>query len=272
MNITSLKKMSQKLLGNKMFMYLMIIVTLAHALSYLINRQYNTLSFLCLSAVIIYQMNRNTSFILLSSLFLTHFFMAGRIMYEGLENNDTTKKDETIDKLKAIDPEMGDAAKVIGESGVTVEQAQKIIGDGGTDANKKDDKSKLIDQNNSELNAGSESSSDPKPEAFEGGKKGTVRLDHAATLEDAYDNLQTVLGGDGINKLTQDTQKLMKQQQQLFNTMNTLTPAVTETMKMLEGMDLNKFTSLGGNMAAVTSNLKGFLGKGEPAAANEKKK
>lgn len=198
--------------------------------------------------------------------------MAGRMMYEGLENNDATKKDETIDKLKAIDPEMGAAAKVIGESGVTVEQAQKIIGDNATNANKKDGKSKMVDQNNAELNAGSESSSDPKPEAFEGGKKGTIRLDHAATLEDSYDNLQSVLGGDGINKLTQDTQKLMKQQQQLFNTMNTLTPAVTETMKMLEGMDLNKFTSLGGNMASVTSNLKGFLNKSEPTPANEKKK
>lgn len=234
------KKTAQKLLGNKMFMYVMIILTLGHAFSYLINRHYDVLSFLILSSVIIYQFNKNTSFILLISLILTHFFMAGRSVYEGLENNSGEKTDSTSDaisKIKDQDPDMAKAADVISNPNVDVDTAKDIIA-GKADAPPTDDKdkNKLKDQNNSDLNSGTESASDPVPESFEGGKKGTIRLDHAATLEDAYDNIQSVLGSDGINKLTSDTQKLMKQQQQLFNTMNSLTPAVTETMKMLEGM------------------------------------
>lgn len=270
------KKTTQKILGNKMFMYAMIILTLGHAFSYLINRRYDVLSFLILSAIIIYQFNKNTSFILLISLILTHFFMAGRYVYEGLENNtDTSDTSETIEKIKDNDKEMGKAADIIKNPDVDVNKAKEIIKE--NKENKEDTKNKekiseIKDQNNTDLNSGTASESDPTPESFEGGKKGTIRLDHAATLEDAYDNIQSVLGSDGINKLTQDTQKLMKQQQQLFNTMNSLTPAVTETMKMLEGMDLKQFSNLGGNLSKVTSDLKGFLNKKEPTASNEKKK
>lgn len=264
------KKTAQKILGNKMFMYLMIILTLGHVFSYLINRRYDVLSFLILLTIIIYQFNKNTSFILLVSLILTHFFVAGRYVYEGLENNTDDKTSETIEKIKDSDKEMGKAAEIIKNPDVDVDKAKEIMKE---NVEKKQEKiSEIKDQNNTDLNSGTTTESDPSPEGFGVGKKGTIRLDHAATLEDAYDNIQSVLGSDGINKLTQDTQKLMKQQQQLFNTMNTLTPAVTETMKMLEGMDLKQFSNLGGNLSKVTSDLKGFLNKKEPMASNEKQK
>jgi hypothetical protein len=43
-------------------------------------------------------------------------------------------------------------------------------------------------------------------------KGGSNRIDYASTLEEAYDNLDSILGGDGIKNLTNDTQKLMSKQ------------------------------------------------------------
>ena len=55
----------------------------------------------------------------------------------------------------------------------------------------------------------------PSEETFEGiTKNKKFKVDYASTIEDAYDELNNVIGGDGIKRLTSDTQNLMKQQLQ----------------------------------------------------------
>ena len=113
---------------------------------------------------------------------------------------------------------------------------------------------------------------EPVPESFEGGKKGTVRLDHAATIETAYDDLQNILGSDGINKLTQDTQKLISQQKNLFTTMEQLAPAVKETMSMLEGMDMKGIVGMSESANSVASKLQNLMKTNNVKASNDKSK
>ena len=78
---------------------------------------------------------------------------------------------------------------------------------------------------------------------------GNSRIDYASTLEGAYDNLDKILGSDGINKLTGDTQKLMSQQQKLFDTMNGMKPMLDQAKQMLAGFDLKEL----GNLANLSS-------------------
>ena len=86
-----------------------------------------------------------------------------------------------------------------------------------------------------------ESASGPS-ESFEVGrdkKKGGYDIDYAATIEDAYDELNKVIGGDGIKKLTQDTQGLMNQQLQLAEAMKGMGPLIkgmAPIMKQAEGL------------------------------------
>jgi hypothetical protein len=86
-----------------------------------------------------------------------------------------------------------------------------------------------------------ESASNPS-ESFEVGrdkKKGGYDIDYAATIEDAYDELNKVIGGDGIKKLTQDTQGLMNQQLQLAEAMKGMGPlikGIAPIMKQAEGL------------------------------------
>ena len=53
-----------------------------------------------------------------------------------------------------------------------------------------------------------------------------------------------ILGSDGINKLTGDTQKLMLQQQKLFDTMQNMTPMIQQAKDMLSGIDMNQLGGL----------------------------
>jgi hypothetical protein len=82
-------------------------------------------------------------------------------------------------------------------------------------------------------------------EHFEVGrpKNGSSKIDYAATIESAYDELNKVLGSDGIKRLTTDTQSLMKQQLQLAESMKSMAPLIQgmapmmkQAQEMLSGM------------------------------------
>ena len=70
------------------------------------------------------------------------------------------------------------------------------------------------------------------------------RIDYASTIEDAYDDLNNILGGDGIKRLTDDTQKLMGQQLQLAEAMKSMTPLLENAKSMLKGFDLKDLDGL----------------------------
>jgi hypothetical protein len=62
-------------------------------------------------------------------------------------------------------------------------------------------------------------------EPFEVGRKnGASEIDYASTVEDAYADLNNILGSDGIKRLTDDTQNLMKQQVELTKAMEGMGP------------------------------------------------
>ena len=70
------------------------------------------------------------------------------------------------------------------------------------------------------------------------------RIDYASTIEDAYGDLNNILGSDGIKKLTEDTQRLMSQQLQLADAMKSMTPLMENAKTMLQGFDLKNLDGL----------------------------
>jgi len=87
------------------------------------------------------------------------------------------------------------------------------------------------------------------------------RIDQAATMEQAYDNLNKMLGKGGIGNLTKDTQGLMNQQKDLMNQLKDFQPMMKQAGDMLD--------KLGG-----MDNLNGIMGKlgGISGLAGGKKK
>jgi hypothetical protein len=75
--------------------------------------------------------------------------------------------------------------------------------------------------------------------ASAGGKKGSSRVDMGSTLEQAYDDLNSVLGSDGIKNLTSDTQNLMKQQLHLAEAMKEMGPLMQQAQGMLKSLNID---------------------------------
>ena len=62
------------------------------------------------------------------------------------------------------------------------------------------------------------------------------RLDHAATLSAAYDNLDKILGSDAINKMSADSAGLAEQQQKLLGSLDKLEPLIQRAGGLLDGL------------------------------------
>jgi hypothetical protein len=75
-----------------------------------------------------------------------------------------------------------------------------------------------------------------QPESVGEDEVDTDRIDYAKTLEQAYDNLQGMLGKDGISGLTSETSKLVEQQSSLMSSLKGMGPMLKEAKTMMAGM------------------------------------
>jgi hypothetical protein len=103
------------------------------------------------------------------------------------------------------------------------------------EAKKSEDKKESDSDEDKEKTAGVGASNDKKSdEHFEVGrpKNGGSKIDYAATIEGAYDQLNSILGSDGIKNLTGDTQRLMQQQADLAKSMESMVPMIQKIMPL----------------------------------------
>jgi hypothetical protein len=219
--------------------------------------------------------------VLLISIIATNFMMSNKMMREGFDATDpsatsdttttTTTPDTTTTPSTSTSTPVASALENVDAKDPEIAQNLPIVKNSATMDALKEKKQNLgtnlsdntnIDMNNPDLNS---STTDPSaPEGFSppSSKKGQgktsehfgPRLDYAATIEQSYQNLDSLLGSDSIKQLTGDTQKLMQQQQNLFNTMNQMVPVLEGAQNMLKGFDMSSLTkSLGGMSALVNA-------------------
>jgi hypothetical protein len=74
-------------------------------------------------------------------------------------------------------------------------------------------------------------------------------IDHSATLEKAYSNMERMLGNEGIKGLTNETMGLVKSQKVLAENMKNMEPMMHRAKSMLEGFNLDHVEKLINTMA-----------------------
>jgi hypothetical protein len=256
---------ASKLLTNKYFLYFMVFLAATNILGYLVTNKINAVIFFGLVSLITYQFSKNMSVILLIAVISTNFLMSNKKMREGLENETADNNSQSLSKIGDKDPELANAISVVKESNNDEDARTKMkennakpptvtdLDMDGTDSSQ----NKIIDTNNTDLNKSTEKGPEGVGEKI-GGKKNFTksehfgpRLDYAATIEQSYQNLDQILGSDSIKQLTNDTQKLMAQQQNLFNTMNQMVPVLEGAQNMLKGFDMESLTKSLGSIGGL---------------------
>ena len=70
------------------------------------------------------------------------------------------------------------------------------------------------------------------------------RVDYAKTLEKAYDNLENIVGQDGVRGLTSQTNTLMDQQQKLMENMKSMEPLLKTAQSFLDKFESSSMGKL----------------------------
>jgi hypothetical protein len=188
-----------------------------NVIGYLVVGNFNLVMYFIIFAILVRYFSKNMILVLGIPLLLVNILPLERAFSEGLENN-TTQQEETT----AGDKDTTEHNKII----------KKI--------NQQDAKTKQglpITPLDHTTQTNNTSNNDVEhDESFEvgRGKKKSYDIDYAATVEDAYDELNKILGSDGIKRLTGDTQKLMQQQMQLAESMKSMEPIIKNMGPMMK--------------------------------------
>jgi len=246
---------------NKFVLYGSLFIVLLSILRHLANRNINAVILMALIGLVMSYFSKNMIIVLLTafaSVFLLEMtgsrgVMEGMGTKEGAEN----KKDEEEEEEDTAAPS-GDAKTAKKK----VPKKKKVpVKDKVSEKDKETVKEKEV------MTKLSPASYDGK-ESNEGGSKGGSdnRIDYASTLEQAYDNIENIIGEDGVRGLTDQTKSLMNQQKQLMDNMKDMGPL----LKSAEGF--MKQVTGGGGIGGITEMLKGFATPGgKPASASDKK-
>jgi hypothetical protein len=82
------------------------------------------------------------------------------------------------------------------------------------------------------------------------------KVDYAATLETAYDNLDKLLSSDAIKNMTADTGRLAEKQQLLMGNIEKIGPIMEKAGSILKGFDMGAITKLMQNVGGSVNMLK----------------
>jgi hypothetical protein len=245
---------------NKFVLYGSLLLVLLSILRHLAAKNINAVVLIALIGLLMSYFSKNMIIVLLTA-FATVFIlemvgsqgvMEGMVSKKEDKDDDETTDDDKTDK-KGEDKKDEKDEKDEPTEAATASAEKKT--EGNKTLNEKKNK-----QGMTKLSPASYDGKDHDGEGADGMKEAN-RIDYASTLEQAYDNIENIIGEEGVRGLTDQTKSLMNQQKALMNNMKEMGPL----LKSAEGF-MHQMTGNGG-IQGITNMLKGFATPG-----SEKKK
>ena len=231
-----MKKMNVKVPGflkNKYILYILLIIAIINVLGYIAMEDYNSLGLFVAVGVLSSYFSKNMSVNLLLAIIVTSVVAVNNKVKEGMVNNE---KEEKKEKMKN---KYNDKC----ENNKDCPKGKRCNVDG---------KCVTTFQNNVPPSSPAKVSDDTDESVGD-------RIDYAATMEAAYDNLHKMLGEGGMQNLTNETKKLVDQQKSLMGTLNSMAPVLTNAKETLEGLDMGNLKDMEKMMNKM--NLPGIISK-----------
>jgi len=216
-----------KFLTNKWVLNVVAVLALFNVIGYAMMGNINTVLYFIVLAVLVRYFSKNMTIVLGVPLLIVNLLAMRGNTLEGMTNNDNdTDKKVPVEKENNVVKKNNNKPDQKSGQGLSMKPLDNL-----------DDNAAQGEQ---EGKAG-----------FEAGRRKNRGndIDYATTIEDAYDELNNILGSDGINRLTSDTQNLMKQQMQLAKAMESMGPMVESLAPMVKNLEsMMGDNNLGGMM------------------------
>lgn len=257
----------KNLLENKYVLYIVFFLAVTNLFGYMVMGNYKAIAMFVLVGYLVYVLNKNMIVVLLVPLILTSLFTSGFIR-EGMDNPMPPPMDASGNPIPPPKDANGNPMPPPKDSNrnpmpppmdVSGNPMPPPMDTNGNPMPPPSGNGVTVDASTGAATTTTTTDSTaPAPNGSEKAafsnpydKRGS-RLDYAATVEDAYGDLNKILGGDGIKNLTADTQKLMTQQLQLADAMKSMTPLLEQAKSLIGGFDMKNF----GNITEMAKQFK----------------
>ena len=219
-----------KLLTNRYVLYLVALLALFNVIGYMMMDKTQIVILFILIGYLMTHFSKNMVIVLLVPLVLVNLLTSGMMMKEGFSEGGPG--DSTTDTTSSATPAPSatpttNNTNAASDASSTTNTTNSIMACG---------ESEKFDEKTGKCVA---TGATAETFASAGARKGGTRVDMGSTLEQAYDDLNSVLGSDGIKNLTADTQNLMKQQLHLAEAMKEMGPLMQQAQSMLKTLNID---------------------------------
>jgi hypothetical protein len=238
--------LNNKFLNNRITLYVVTAIALFSLYIHITRSRFSAVLLFFLTAALVYTFTKNMTIVLGASFIVTTGASMTSSLFgfkEGFkEGEENMKDDDEGDDEGEDEPETKATSKKKRTNSTATQEAKDEAKKIAKAAEKAAAKDNAFD--NQKLS----------PALFNTPSKKNVeqQLGKASEVEQAYDNLEKIMGTEKINSISTDTKDLIKQQNELIKQLKTMTPALNSAMSSLGNLDLNKLT---GMFSSATKNL-----------------
>lgn len=227
------------MLKNKYVLYGVLFIGITNAAGYIALNEYNSLAFMIAVGLLTSYFNKNMIVVIATAVIATNLIYMRNRYVEGFENDDddNTKESSDIEPKKNKNKKMnpGKAKEAMNPKGIG--KKKEVKKDGFAQRNVPSSTPAPATESEEDIEVGN-------------------RVDYAATMEQAYNNLQNMLGDGGMAELSKDTKNLINQQKTLMKTLDGMQPMMKMAKDTMSGLNLDTMTKSLQNMSSMIGGLK----------------
>lgn len=238
------KSIFNKLVNNKIVLYIVALICLFDILGYIMRYEFSAVLFFYLIGMITFNYTKNMTVVLGTALLMTSLMHLIRNMMGFKEGMKGKKEENSEDGEEGGEEEVVEEVVEEEEEDSLDEIVEKATEEEEEFKNKKKKSKQSGYQNKMKLNPGMYNT--PNKEQI------SKQLGKAGQMEKAYDNLDKMIGQEGIKSISSHTKKLVKQQNELMKDLKDITPTLNEAVGAISKLDLSK---LGNMFDSVTKNM-----------------
>lgn len=242
------------LLKNKNVLYVVLFFALANLFSYLMLKQLDAVAFFIIIGFLTTYFSKNMIVVLLTSMISTFLLVQINLLGKTQEGFDaatdasgnsvaaeTDKPAETAEPAaKPAEPAAKPvAALTVGAPPEPVSGTAPIDRKAAITPQPTTSTVKNTEKFSQPINPARYSALDDDDEP-----RHKPKVDYAATLETAYDNLDKLLSSDAIRNMSEDTGRLAEKQKMLMGNIEKITPIMEKAGSILQGFDMGAITKL----------------------------
>jgi len=244
MKFDKVEKLVSQFLTNKLVLNIVAFLSILNVIGYLVIGNTNNVFLFIILGVLVRYFTKNMIIVLGVPLILVNVIHLKKSR-EGLDNNTSTSTSTSTDNKDKIKNKKKDKP-------IDAKSKQ------GLHMTPLDDEKEGESENDS-------SSDDKEVDGFEAGRdKNQNSIRYSSTISDAYEDLNKILGSEGMKQLTDESKTLMEQQTKLLKSFENLTPIVKNIAPLI-GQLKNMTSSLNdgkeGGLGDMMNLVKQFTGK-----------